>query len=237
MVLSQSRGAWTPGRQLAPSPRRAPASCCHRLPVARRAHAWRSGPPGERSGAAGSSSSHPVIASESGGSWGPAVQVALPAGVSGAQNATFSSVACPALRSRARRSGTTSSKRSASSPPAELGHRRQRVRRRVGRAPARSALHRRWAVPAERSSNPSRARLRARVRRSAHTKTATATSSDRARRERAGCGARRARSRAPANAGRRGEHLTRSRRLPGSRLLRGGRAIRRSRAARWRRWQ
>jgi hypothetical protein len=40
-----------------------------------------------------------VIASESGGSWGPAVQVALPAGVSGAQNATFSSVACPAAQS------------------------------------------------------------------------------------------------------------------------------------------
>jgi hypothetical protein len=99
MVLSQVRGAWTPARELALS---SPSTSVLLSSLAcRTASSCVAVGSSQESaqGAAGSSSSHPVIASETGGSWGPVVQVALPAGVSGAQNATFSSVACPASQS------------------------------------------------------------------------------------------------------------------------------------------
>jgi hypothetical protein len=99
MVLSQARGAWTPARELALS---SPSTSVSLSSLAcRTASSCVAVGSAQESaqGAAVSSSSHPVIVSETGGSWGPAVEVALPAGVSGAQNATFSSVACPAAGS------------------------------------------------------------------------------------------------------------------------------------------
>jgi hypothetical protein len=92
MVLSQSRGAWTAARELVLSPTSAgvelSALACRTVSACVAVGSSRE--------AAGSSGSHPVVVSDTGGNWGAPVQVALPAGVSGAQNATFSSVACPA---------------------------------------------------------------------------------------------------------------------------------------------
>jgi hypothetical protein len=92
MVLSQSRGAWTAARELVFSP----TSASVELSALACRTAGSCVAVGSSRQQAGSSSSHPVVVSDAGGSWGAPVQVALPAGVSGAQNATFSSIACPA---------------------------------------------------------------------------------------------------------------------------------------------
>ncbi len=92
MVLGQSRGAWTAARELVFSPASAgvelSALACHTASSCVAV--------GSSRAAASSSRSQPVVVSETAGVWGAPVQVALPAGVSGAENATFSSVACPA---------------------------------------------------------------------------------------------------------------------------------------------
>jgi hypothetical protein len=91
MVLSESRGAWTAARDLVFSP----ASASVELSALACRTASSCVAVGSLREAAGSSTSHPVAVSDTAGSWGAPVEVALPAGVSGAQNATFSSVACP----------------------------------------------------------------------------------------------------------------------------------------------
>jgi hypothetical protein len=92
MVLNQSRGAWAAARELVLSP----ASAGVELSALACRTASSCVAVGSSRGAAGSSSSSPVAVSDTAGVWGAPVEVALPAGVSGAQNATFSSVACPA---------------------------------------------------------------------------------------------------------------------------------------------
>jgi hypothetical protein len=91
MALSESRGAWTAARELVLSP--AGASVELSALACRTASSCVA--VGSSREAADSSTSHPVVVSDTAGSWGAPVQVALPAGVSGAQNAAFSSVACP----------------------------------------------------------------------------------------------------------------------------------------------
>jgi hypothetical protein len=92
MALSQSRGAWTAARELVLSP---PSAGVELSALACRT-ASSCVAVGSSRAAAGASSSHPVAVSDTAGVWGAPVRVALPAGVSGAQNATFGSVACPA---------------------------------------------------------------------------------------------------------------------------------------------
>jgi len=95
MVLNQSRGAWTDARELMLSP--ASAGVALTSLACRTASSCVAVGSSQESpqSAGGSSSSHPVVVSETDGSWGPSLQIALPAGAHGAQNATFSSVACP----------------------------------------------------------------------------------------------------------------------------------------------
>jgi hypothetical protein len=95
MVLSQSRGVWAAARELVLGP----ASTGVELSALACRTASSCVAVGSSQQQTGSSGSHPVAVSETGGNWGAPVQVALPPGVKGAQNATFSSVACPAFGS------------------------------------------------------------------------------------------------------------------------------------------
>jgi hypothetical protein len=94
MVLSQSHGAWTGARQLLPSP--ATASLSLSSLACRTASSCVAVGSQEGSPSTEVSSSHPVVVSETVGSWGPSHEIALPASASRARSATLSSVACPA---------------------------------------------------------------------------------------------------------------------------------------------
>ena len=135
MVLGQSRGAWTAARELVFSAASAgvelSALACHTASSCVAV--------GSSRAAASSSRSQPVVVSETAGVWGAPVQVALPAGVSGAENATFSSVACPASGS-CTAAGYYQLEAAGFNPPSRQGDPRRRVGRRVGRRRCDRAL-------------------------------------------------------------------------------------------------
>jgi hypothetical protein len=94
MVLGQSRGAWAGARELLLSSTGASVSlsslACHTV-----GSCVAVGSQEDSQSTEGFYGSHPIVVSETDGSWAPPLQIALPAGASGARSATLSSVACP----------------------------------------------------------------------------------------------------------------------------------------------